>query len=213
MNLSSTKRTSHCFGALLFSLGLAVAASAQTTYYFWQAGWEGGGVLSGTFTGADLDNDGQLTAYSQEITNFSVSLQGNSLVSDFTITNGGLWGFVFDLSGGPFLGDGLTGGVEGIGAASTEGAPIVYTTGHGPNGFNGGMISYDGAFVMTEGMVMLSTTPITPESYQAALTAFANGVPATDITNSPIPEPSTYALIAGALGLVGAVVHRRRRRA
>ena len=208
MNLSALllsdglRRSLQLVAGLGAVLAFASAMVAQTPYYFWQESWEGGGRLTGTFSGVDLDSDGQLKSFGAgEVTNFSVNFTGNSLVADFSLTSEVLWGFVYDLQGGPFLGDGRTGGIEGIGAGS---GALTYTSGQGPNGRDGGLITWGDVQITTGALVMLSDSPITAESYAAAMQAYQNGVPATDITNgSAIPEPSTYALFlgGGALGL------------
>lgn len=185
------------FSGSVLSCSLVLAAwtdtaCAQTpsTYYFWQSGFQGGGVLSGSFSGVDSDGSLQLTGFDGggEISGFSVSMSGNSQVPDFSIDTSGLWGLVYDLNGGTFLGDGLTGNIEGIGATGTiiEGGTVQYKSGQGPNGFDGGIIEYNGGSIMTPNPVMLSLSPITPEVYQDTLAS--------------VPEPGTASFAIIGLG-------------
>ena len=180
--------------SIISAATLANSASAQTpsTYYFWQSGFQGGGVLSGSFSGADLDNNSQLSGFAGagEVSGFSVSMTGNSQVPNFTITMSGLWGLVYDLNGGTFLGDGLTGNIEGIGATGSisEGVTVDYKSGQGPNSFDGGIIEYSGGSITTPNPVMLSLSPITPEIYQETLAS--------------VPEPSTASFAAISMALL-----------
>ena len=187
------------FSGCVLSCSLVLAAwtdtaSAQTplTYYFWQSGFQGGGVLSGSFSGADLDKNSQLSGFSGggEVDGFSVSMTGNSQVPDFTIPMSGLWGLVYDLNEGPFLGDGRIGNIEGIGATGSiiEGGTVQYKSGQGPNGFDGGLIEYSGGSIMTLNPVMLSLSPITPEIYQETLAS--------------VPEPGTASFAILSLGML-----------
>ncbi|MEH1843051.1 MAG: hypothetical protein V7L20_31040 [Nostoc sp.] len=47
-------------------------------YAFTQLGWEGGGVLSGSFSGVDQNNDGLI--YTSELNRFDLIFSGNSKV-------------------------------------------------------------------------------------------------------------------------------------
>jgi hypothetical protein len=187
-----------------------IAAKAQNTYYFYQAGWQGGGIVSGSFTGQDSNGDGQLSSFSGEISNFNIQLTGDNLVPDMSWSQGNLWGIVYDLNDGPFLGDGQTGQVEGFAVGDPNGI-YNYASGYGPTGQPGGEIynssqsSYgDGPYLdITADPIMLSTTPITPDSYNAALGSAGFQPTAT-------PEPSTLAL--SAMGGLGSLLLFRRRK-
>ncbi|WP_017668446.1 PEPxxWA-CTERM sorting domain-containing protein [Sandarakinorhabdus sp. AAP62] len=96
-----------------------VSSLGDGLYSFVQSGFDGGANVSGSFTGNDLNEDFQLNAFSGEISNFTASFSGNALVAAWTSTNGVL---VFDLNGSDLLGDGQTGGIEGI-AVNFGGAP------------------------------------------------------------------------------------------
>ncbi len=185
------------FSGSVLSCSLVLAAwtdtaSAQTpsTYYFWQSGFQGGGVLSGSFSGIDTDGDHQLASFAEdpEISLFSVSMTGNSEVPNFSIETAGLWGLVYDLDAGTLLGDGIMGRIEGIGATGSisEGVTVEYKSGQGPNKFPGGIIEYNGTTIMTLNPVMLSLSPITPEIYQETLAS--------------VPEPGSASFAIISLG-------------
>jgi hypothetical protein len=89
--------------------------------------------VSGSFAGDDLDSEGQLSSFSGEVTGFTMSYSGGSIVAPFSMTFADLFGLVYDLNGGP-LGDGTTLDVEGIGAV---GAGIQFLIGPGPVGLCG----------------------------------------------------------------------------
>jgi hypothetical protein len=114
---------------VLLSLGLASTAIAQSqTFEFFQTGFSEGAMVTGSFTGEDLDSNGQLSAFTGEITDFQMAFSGNSVVAGFTLDFADLQGLVYDLDGGP-IGDGLTLDVEGIGAG---GQGFSYAAGPGP---------------------------------------------------------------------------------
>lgn len=92
-----------------FSAALASVTDLGGGHYsFSQGGWLGGGLLTGTFAGIDLDNDRQLVWFNAEISAFSVAFSGNSIVRPFRLGFDNLYGLVYDLDGGP-MGDGISG--------------------------------------------------------------------------------------------------------
>ena len=99
---------------------------ASQTYTFCQEGFSEGAFISGSFTGADSDSNGQLAF--DEVTDAALTFSGNSAVGPLSFTFADFYGVVYDLDGGP-LGDGEDGDVEGIGAAGAAG---VYKAGPGP---------------------------------------------------------------------------------
>lgn len=52
--------------------------AASLDYAFTQSGWEGGGILSGSFSGVDQNNDGLI--YTNELNTFDLIFSGNSKV-------------------------------------------------------------------------------------------------------------------------------------
>ena len=99
-------------------------------YSFTQAGWSGGGLVGGTFSGLDDDGDLQLDSFFGEITAFSMNFSGNGFAPAFSIGIAGLDGLVFDLDGSNLLGDGI-GGFDAEGIAA-YGFASLYVAGPGP---------------------------------------------------------------------------------
>lgn len=146
-----------------FSLSLQAAPVSFTLY---QQGYDEGAFVTISFTGDDLDNDGQLAAPSfgaDVISAFTMTFSGNSQVPSFSLGLPDLFGLVYDLDGGP-LGDGQLLAVEGVGAND---GTFVYEAGPGPEAVCG--IGNDCAFV-SDGInqdfsqLLLVATPPTPAS-------------------------------------------------
>ncbi len=127
MNPRSTRLLASLAATLL--VAAATPASAQS-YVFSQSGFDGGGSLSGTFTGTDLDNNGWLDSAFGEITAFSVSFSGDANVGAFTHGFDDLVGLVYRLNGDMFIGnDGPDGAGEQIGSWGSD--DILYQSGTG----------------------------------------------------------------------------------
>jgi hypothetical protein len=90
-------------------------------------GWGGGGTVSGSFSGVDGDANGQLSSFDGEVSAFSMSYSGGSVVAPFALGFADLFGLVWDFDA--ILGDGLVLDIEGIGAA---GSGNSFTIGPGP---------------------------------------------------------------------------------
>lgn len=109
-------------------LGAIVAPAGVGSWTFMSGGWGGGGMVTGTFMGSDIDADGQLSSFAGEVTGFTMSYSGGTIVAAFGLGFADLFGLVYDLNGGP-LGDGTTLAVEGISAADSSAS---YVLGPGP---------------------------------------------------------------------------------
>ena len=107
---------------------IAITPVTLIDFTFVQDGFTDGASVTGTFSGTDNDDNGQLSSFVGEVTAFSMTFSGNALVPAFSLTLADLFGLVYDLDGGP-LGDGLNLDIEGIGA---EGGPALYSAGPGP---------------------------------------------------------------------------------
>jgi hypothetical protein len=92
----------------------------------------------------------------------------------------------------------------------------LYTSTGTPLLFNAGTIVFSGtvSFTSTNTPVDLALAVSGPRNVYAGLFDAYNGDAFLGTyTLTVVPEPSTYAAIAGGLGLVAAVLHRRRQRA
>jgi hypothetical protein len=166
-----------------FAVALAVSSlSAQAaTYSFSQSGFAGGGSVTGSFSGVDLDLNGILDASFGEISLFSLSFSGGS-VAPFSLGYSDLVGLTYQLNSGNFIGDnGQPNTGEGIAASNAQWS---YLAGVGPLGVTGGQIG-DAFF-----------TPLTTTS---SLVSVAS-----------VPEPESFAMMLAGLGLIGFVARRRR---
>jgi hypothetical protein len=190
------------FAAIMFPAttpAFALAPAVQR-FTFFQDGYSQGAVVTGSFTGADLDGNGILVHFPlpdnsppppiafEELTAFSMHFSGNSLSPAFDLGLGELYGFVYQLGTNgigddpaydPTIGANLT---EGIGAI---GPMRFFTSGLGPNGFIGG---YVGGHIEISGPADLE---------EAALDSSQHLVRVT-----PVPEPSVGVIaIASAIAL------------
>ncbi|HSD36008.1 MAG TPA: PEP-CTERM sorting domain-containing protein [Rhodocyclaceae bacterium] len=164
------------------AFALALAAPAQATLYtFTQGGFSGGGHISGTFAGEDLDGNGQLSSFAGEVSAFQVSFSGDSIVGAFSHGFADLFGIVYDIGSG-FIGDGLGGDIEGIASNYQNGVGIEYIIGTGL------ALPYLGS-VTDQATGALSTTDA--------------------LVVVEVPEPASLALVVAGLALV--LRTRRRR--
>ncbi len=155
---------------MLFLIMLSGNAHALT-YAFFQGGFDDGAYITGTFSGADLNADSQLSTFTgSEITNFSATFSGNSVVSSFTLEFRDLWGVVYDLDGGS-LGDGLSSDIEGIRAESSL---FSYVVGPGLSGVECGIgvdcgyVSEGAFYSFSQDLVQVSTVPIPASIFMLA---------------------------------------------
>ena len=114
--------------AVITTTELATVTGGSGSFTYSIGGWDGGGTVTGSFDGSDLDSDGQLSSFNSEISGFTMSYSGGSIGGSLSLSFGDLFGLVYDLNGGP-LGDGLTLDIEGIGASGAAG---TFTFGPGP---------------------------------------------------------------------------------
>jgi hypothetical protein len=95
------------FVSSLFSACAALTLCAGTAhaqnYSFIESGFSEGATLSGTFTATDLDGSGAIeylfTDLDPEVTDFSATFSGNSIVDSFQLTFYDLAGLVYDPQG------------------------------------------------------------------------------------------------------------------
>ena len=112
---------------------VTVVAGPPGTWSYSVGGWLGGGLVTGSFSGTDGDADGQLSWFDGEVTAFTMSYSGGTVVAPVALGFADLFGLVYDLDGGS-LGDGLALDVEGIGAG---GPSATFAIGPGPVGVCG----------------------------------------------------------------------------
>lgn len=130
------------FIAILISLFVFLvtvpAGATSLDFNFHQSGFEEGAFITGSFSGRDINTDGQLTSFSGEISNFSMTFSGNSLVDAFTLDSPIIFALIYDLFDGQLLGD-RNG--EGIVAG---GPTFRYESGVGPSSTVGGRVAVFG---------------------------------------------------------------------
>jgi len=138
---------------------VSVCANA-TDFTFLQTGFTGGGTITGSFTASDLKGDGQISSFSGEVTAFSLSFSGDSLVQAFRHEFSNLYGLVYDLGSGS-IGDGTYLIGEGIASKSSYTAQYTYDSGLGPLGSLGGKVSDSYALSSSESpqLVAVSVVP------------------------------------------------------
>lgn len=135
---------------ILAAAGLMLSASAAQAlqYTFTQDGWEGGALITGSFEGLDLNNDGFIAGnmYSNmnEITAFSVSYSGSNTVEAFSQTLTDLDFFSWkistnkigdDFSPNPNLTEGIATNWDGL-------SGLQYLAGWGVNSMEASWVGY-----------------------------------------------------------------------
>jgi len=123
------------------------------SFTFLQAGFAEGAMVTGSFTGVDLDGNGILVHFplseggfpveALELTDFSLNFSGNSLAPAFDLSLADLFGMVFEIESGD-LGDDpafdptIDGTlIEGLGLIGTN---YYYAAGQGPTSSDGGFV-------------------------------------------------------------------------
>jgi len=189
----------YTFSAIFLVALVSFSLNAHATrYYFWQSGFTGGGTLSGFFDATEANSDGVIFGGppgipNNQVSDFSMSVTGNSNFADFSSSFSDLVGLNYNINQGPFLGDNApltpVNLVEGLAVSHDTGSTLIcYSAGFGATD-NGG------AFYLNNNLsdildtttlpVVVSLSPITQASYDAT-----------------IPEPATWALlILGGLPL------------
>lgn len=71
-------------GCVVLVALLSVSQVAATTYIITQSDWQGGGTITGKFTGEDSDHDGYINLQSGEVSDYQVTFSGNGLIPGFT---------------------------------------------------------------------------------------------------------------------------------
>ncbi len=164
--------------ALFASLLTSNANAIPLQYTFAQDGYAEGASITGSFAGTDLNNDGQLSSFQGEISDYSMSFSGNSIVDAFSHTFSDFGQLVY-IIGTPFIGDDFIGEREGIASGPLFGPdhPFSYMTGLGPMRYG-------------HGRVTNNTT-----------LAFDSDYTSNPATVTLVPEPATVALMS--IGLAG----------
>lgn len=120
--------------------GLLVSASPAnaTLYDFSQTGFDGGGIIRGNFEATDSNSDGFITK--PEVTAFSLSFSGDSIVADFSQGLNELYVLDYHI-GTRFLGDETLGSFqEQIGTNWFGSTGFSYASGRGTS-FDGGSVT------------------------------------------------------------------------
>jgi hypothetical protein len=149
--------------AIMAGILLSAQSAQAAIYNFSQTGFEGGGSISGSFTGTDLNNDGfiQGTTFIEglaEINTFTVSWSGNSTIAAFSQSLSDLTHFSYDTSKN-LLGDVFP---EGIATNWFGQSGFQYLTGQGVNSFTAGYVrdAATGVYVETFGLVNVAAVPV-----------------------------------------------------
>lgn len=160
----------------------AILASAAT-YHFSQSGYADGATITGSFTGVDLDHDGQINSFAGEVSAFTLTFSGNSIVPTFTHSFSDLSGLVYTV-GHSTLGSDSSGGTEGMASNWEHSTGYDFASGLGPTGLNGGRIidTASGATTSTDALIQITS----------------------------VPEPASALMTLAGLGVLGVLARRRR---
>lgn len=161
--LSILQRIKTPFIKLLCMVSLTLLLVSETfavpiTYNFSQSGFVGGGTITGSFTGDDVNADGELVflpVLSQfEVSAFMATWSGNATVPATSWSFSNLIGLVYELGTGDIGDDGPL-FLEGIGALNLGG--FRWISGIGPGGFGaapgGGIQGPSGVIITSSNLV------------------------------------------------------------
>lgn len=122
---------------ILLGIGVTPSANALQMFSFSQDGFSGGGTVIGTFSATDINGDGQISSFNGEVSAYSMTFLGDSIVPSFSHSLANLYGLVYDTGSG-FIGDGWTGDVEGVASNWFGSTGSDYASGLGPTIQTGG---------------------------------------------------------------------------
>ncbi len=200
MKSQAIKRVGAASAFALSALCLSPSANASL-YTFTQTGFSGGGVIKGSFEGEDLNHDGQI-AYifdllpspdatdtgtgADEVTSFSFSFSGDSVIQSFSHGFNELQGLVYDV-GTRFLGDGtgssITDTLEGLISDSqtpaTNTGNFQYSSGLAITGTFGASVTNKDSGAISSTSALIAVTSHEPPKVvpvPAAFSLFASGL-------------------------------------
>jgi len=168
--------------ALIGAMTVAAPASAAL-FTFSQSGFHEGASLTGWFEAVDLDNDGQISSFNGEVTDFAASFSGNSAIHAGTFAFHDLNGRVWDMDA--VIGDGETGDIEGL---SLGDAFYGYVAGPGP-------------FYLCDGVNACA------EFHTIA--SWDNSAELISVTTGAVPEPASWAMMIAGFASAGMMMRRR----
>lgn len=184
---------------------VVLCTSADASFYsFTQKGYAGGGIVSITFEGTDLNGDGRLTyMYNDpgEITDFTLTFSGDSTVGDFLHTLRDVYGIVYDI-GSAYIGDRSSIFAEGIASNWGGITGFDYAAGWGPTQSLGGRIIdlATGAISSTFELPSFTTAPL--PGLKVGSGATLQTFKLAGVSNVPLPG-AVWLLGSGLVGLLG----------
>ena len=193
-------------------MAMSVGAQPPQTFCFFQGGFSEGAFITGTFTGIDSQDlagnpapsDGVLLQ--SELTDFSASFTGNSLVPPLSFAFSDLSGFVYVADGGS-LGEQASPTAEGIRASS---GGTVFETGVAVASCDG---SADCGEFFSGGSLLDSSVAIASISTTSPCSPTITGGGSTGTTPQAVPILSAPLMLAlsGLLAALAAVYGLRKR--
>lgn len=218
-----------CLGALAVALPAQAASDFSSAlvsvtdlgdgrYDFIQTGWSAGGTVTGTFTGFDTDNNGQLSSFLNEITDFTMAFSGNGVTRAYTLDYDSFYGLVYNLDGGP-LGDAGDdfGGVDGVFGGPDENGILGYSlegfAAYGDTAFyiaGPGMLEACGSALLCALISATDDLQDLPGGGGSGSGSSGGGGGGGSEPLAPVPEPSSWTLLIAGFGLTGSAMRRRR---
>jgi DNA-binding beta-propeller fold protein YncE len=193
------RRAISVFGAGLLVLAAGWADAQPTQYVFTQDGFQDMGIVTGDFTGEDLNGDGRIVSFDGEVSDFHLSFNGNSIVPAFSHASGDLFALSYDV-GSAVLGDGGTAGTD-----QAEGLASNWIPGEATDLVDAGL----SGFSFAQGMGPLGE--MRAEIMDLSTGARLLSVAPMNVSASAVPEPASALLMALGLLSVGLVIRGLRR--